>query len=104
MIKECERLALPCDYYVKTFHPDTYWSAHPRENRKDFEVDGTRFPDHGSFHDNIFDLFPDETMAFMETVKKPWVAFKVLAAGAIHPKDGFPFAFNHGADFIRLVC
>ena len=38
----------------------------------------------------------------MATVKKPWIAFKVLAAGAIHPRDGFRFAFENGADFINV--
>jgi hypothetical protein len=33
-------------------------------------------------------------------VNKPWIAFKVLAAGAIEPKDGFRYAFENGADFI----
>ncbi len=36
----------------------------------------------------------------MKDVDKPWIAFKVLAAGAIHPRDGFKYAFNNGADFI----
>ncbi len=35
----------------------------------------------------------------MQTVKKPWIAYKVLAAGAIHPRDGFKYAFANGADF-----
>jgi len=35
----------------------------------------------------------------MRTVKKPWIAYKVLAAGAIHPKEGFKYAFDNGADF-----
>ena len=38
----------------------------------------------------------------METVKKPWVAFKVLAAGALKPEIGFEFAFQNGADFIAV--
>ena len=97
---QCEKAGLNPDYYVKTFHHDNYWSAHPRENRVEFSVDTAKLPDHNKFHDNIFDLFPDKTIAFMETVKKPWIAFKVLAAGAIHPKDGFRFAFENGADFI----
>ena len=96
----CENAGLAPDYYVKTFHHDKYWSAHPRENRIEFSVDTAKLPDHNQFHDNIFDLFPDKTIAFMEGVKKPWIAFKVLAAGAIHPKDGFRFAFENGADFI----
>ena len=30
----------------------------------------------------------------------PVMGFKVLAAGAIKPKDGFKWAFENGADFI----
>ena len=36
----------------------------------------------------------------MKDLEQPWIAFKVLAAGAIHPKDGFRYAFKNGADFI----
>jgi len=43
---------------------------------------------------------PEETAAFMETVDKPWVAFKVMAAGAIHPRMAFSYAYRHGADFV----
>jgi hypothetical protein len=35
----------------------------------------------------------------MRKVEKPWIAYKVLAAGAIHPRDGFKHAFQNGADF-----
>ncbi len=35
----------------------------------------------------------------MKNVTKPWIAYKVLAAGAIHPRDGFKVAFVYGADF-----
>jgi NAD(P)H-dependent flavin oxidoreductase YrpB (nitropropane dioxygenase family) len=38
----------------------------------------------------------------MKRVSKPWIAFKVLAAGAIHPKKGFKFAFENGADFANV--
>ena len=38
----------------------------------------------------------------MKNIKKPWMAFKVLAAGAIHPRDGFKYAFENGADFIHV--
>jgi hypothetical protein len=51
-------------------------------------------------HDNMFDLFPEKTAQFMMGIQKPWIAFKVLAGGAIHPKEGFRFAFENGADFI----
>ncbi len=36
----------------------------------------------------------------MKKKKVPWIGFKVLAGGAIHPEDGFKFAFDNGADFI----
>lgn len=38
----------------------------------------------------------------MRKVEVPWIAFKVLAAGAIHPRQGFSFAFRNGADFIAV--
>ena len=47
-------------------------------------------------------LFPEETVEFVQRVKKPVVGFKVLAGGAIHPKDGFQWAFDNGADFIEV--
>jgi hypothetical protein len=100
VIKACEREGIHADYYVKTFHHDKYWSAHPPENRLEFSVDTTKFLDHNKIHDNMYDLFPSVTAEFMKGVKKPWIAFKVLAAGAILPKDGFRFAFENGADFI----
>jgi hypothetical protein len=100
VIKTCEREALPVDYYVKTFHHDNYWSAHPESERVEFSVDSKSYADHNKIHDNMFDLFPAKTSEFMKEVKKPWIAFKVLAGGAIMPKDGFRFAFENGADFI----
>jgi hypothetical protein len=35
----------------------------------------------------------------MHSIQRPWIAYKVLAAGAIHPRDGFRHAFENGADF-----
>jgi uncharacterized membrane protein YphA (DoxX/SURF4 family) len=88
------------DYYMKTMHHDNYWSAHPIENRVPFEVDGKNYLDHNKFHNNCFCLFPDRTAEFVERAKVPVMGFKVLAAGAIHPRDGFNWAFEKGADFI----
>ena len=96
----CEEQGIIPDYYMKTMHHDQYWSAHPRENRVPFEVDGTKHLDHNRFHDNLFCLFPDKTTAFVERAKVPVMGFKVLAAGAIKPEDGFNWAFKNGADFI----
>ncbi|MGC8989146.1 MAG: hypothetical protein ACP5MD_03395, partial [Verrucomicrobiia bacterium] len=43
---------------------------------------------------------PEETAAFMKQVKKPWIAFKTMAAGAIPPADAFNYVFANGADFV----
>jgi uncharacterized membrane protein YphA (DoxX/SURF4 family) len=96
----CEEQGIIPDYYMKTMHHDSYWSAHPRENRVPFEVDGKKYLDHNRFHDNCFCLFPDRTVEFVERAKVPVMGFKVLAAGAISPEDGFNWAFQNGADFI----
>ncbi len=96
----CEQAGIKPDYYVKTLHHDRYWSAHPMEFREEWSVDAGVSPDHNKFHDNMFDLFPEQTIEFMKTINVPWVAFKVLAGGAIPPADGFKFAFENGADFI----
>jgi len=99
-IKACEREGIPADFYVKTFHHDKYWSAHPEENREEYSIIANNSSDHNKYHDNIWDLFPSRTIEYMKNMNKPWIAFKVLAAGAIEPKDGFRFAFENGADFI----
>jgi hypothetical protein len=36
----------------------------------------------------------------MSTVKKRWIAFKVMAAGAIPPQNAFRYAYEKGADFV----
>ncbi len=96
----CRDAGIIPDYYMKTMHHDNYWSAHPRENRVPFEVDGEKSQDHNKFHDNCFCLFPDRTIEFVNSATVPVMGFKVLAAGAIEPSDGFNWAFKNGADFI----
>jgi hypothetical protein len=96
----CEEEGIIPDYYMKTMHHDQYWSAHPREKRVPFEVDGKKYLDHDRFHDNCFCLFPDRTVEFVSRAKVPVMGFKILAAGAIPPEDGFRWAFENGADFI----
>lgn len=99
-IKAVENSGIPVDFYVKTLHHDKYWSAHPVENREEYSVIGPASADHNRIHENMWDLFPLKTIDYMKGISKPWFAFKVLAAGAIEPKDGFRFAFENGADFI----
>ena len=94
--KACVKAGLEPDFFMKTFHSEDYWSATPREKRKEFLVDSSS-PDN---HDNMWDIKPEATREFMATFQKPWIAFKVMAAGAITPQKGFSFAYRGGADFI----
>ena len=94
----CEQHNVPCDFYVKTLHSDNYPSATPKPLRKEFLwLDGG-----DGWYDNMWCINPEETVSYMRQVKKPWIAFKVLAAGAIHPRQGFTYAFDSGADFLAV--
>jgi hypothetical protein len=95
VIKECEKAKIPADFYVKTFHSDDYPTATPKEKR-------TEWSEGGGTYDNMWCNSAEETAAFMHTVAKPWIAFKILAAGAIAPRQGFAHAFRGGADFIAV--
>jgi len=100
--KAAEKNGLGAEFYHKTFHHDRYWSATPEDSRKEWcwYLPPPDEPDHDAYHDNMFCLNSEETASFMATVNKPWIAFKVLAAGAIRPKQGFSYAMRSGADFI----
>ena len=79
----CEEAGLKPDFYMKTLHSSDYWS---------FTSERVK--------DNVWSTTPEKTIEFMKKVDKPWIAFKVLAAGAFEPRDGFKYAFDNGADFI----
>ncbi|MCR4411925.1 MAG: hypothetical protein NUV77_05795 [Thermoguttaceae bacterium] len=96
----CEKEKLAPDFYLKTLHHDRYWSAHPKENRRYMEMYEKESEDHAFYHDNMFCHDHEATIALMQQVKVPWIAFKVLAAGAIPPAEGFRDAFQGGADFL----
>jgi hypothetical protein len=91
VIIECEKRKMDVDFYQKTFHSHDYFSA-PRPEEKDPV----------GLHENSWCNDPQAVIDFMATVKKPWIAFKILAAGAVHPRAAFPYAFNNGADFILV--
>jgi len=99
--KTCVDQGIETDFFMKTFHHDKYWSAHPKENRSEFmhNLHNNEF-DQSQYHDNLWCPSADEVEEFFSTVQTPWIAYKVLAAGAIVPEDGFKFAFERGADFI----
>jgi len=69
----CEKEGIEPDFYFKTLNAVNYNSATPQR-----------------------------TIEFMEKVKKPWIAYKVLGAGVTHPREGFRYAFNGGADFLCI--
>ena len=82
-IKGCVDNGIKPDFWMKTLHQHSYWSARPTPQ-----------------HDNIWCETPKETIEYMEKRGEPWIAFKVLAAGALRPKTAFKYAFDNGADFI----
>ena len=85
-----EKAGVNVDFYMKTLHHDKYFTAPPKDQRPE-----TGLPS----HDCMWCIDPEKTVEFMKNVAKPWIAYKVLAAGAIHPRDGFKFTFESGADF-----
>ncbi|MFC1544939.1 hypothetical protein ACFL4X_02110 [Gemmatimonadota bacterium] len=71
--KTLEMEGIEFDFYFKTINNADYWSEPP-----------------------------EEVAAFMKTVDKPWIAFKVLGAGSVKPRDGFELALKMGADYINV--
>jgi hypothetical protein len=70
-IESCEKNKIIPDFYMKTFNRMEYCCP------------------------NIA-----RTKEIMAKVRAPWIAFKVLAAGRMTPKDGFTEALSAGADFL----
>lgn len=88
VVVECEKHDIPNDFYIKTFHHHNYPTAPKTGELKNpyQEIPGYWCKD------------PDETIEVMKNVTKAWIAFKVMAAGAIPPKDAFRYVFQNGAD------
>ena len=120
-IIESRKLGIKPDFYYKTIHHDNYWSATPREYRKDLKpyqagVTQEQKPsqrsavspgspnaprvDRNSPRDNMWDLFSEQTIETFKSINVPWFGFKVMAAGALTPEDGIRYAFENGADFV----
>jgi uncharacterized membrane protein YphA (DoxX/SURF4 family) len=83
-VKGCVDAGILPDFWMKTIHQLDYWSAGLKER-----------------NDSAWCEEPEETVAYMKQRPEPWVAFKILAAGAINPWKGFEYAFAGGAD---LLC
>lgn len=91
VVVACEKAGFDVDFYQKTLHSHEYYTA-PREDEKGIM----------GAHDNSWCNDPQAVIDFMAKVNKPWIAFKILAAGAIHPRTAFPYAFKNGADFLLV--
>ncbi|MEI6049639.1 MAG: DoxX family protein [Bacteroidota bacterium] len=94
----CVENGIKVDFFMKTFHHNNYWSATP------IDPANTELPEQGKEHnmanDNIWCMSDKITADFFKENTTPWIAYKVLAAGAIKPEDGFGHAFKNGADFL----
>ncbi|HOD81240.1 MAG: hypothetical protein BWX88_01144 [Planctomycetes bacterium ADurb.Bin126] len=82
VVKACEKAKVNNDFYIKTLHHHNYPSAKL-----------------GRGGDAMWCEEPNETVEYMKSVSKTWIAFKVMAAGAIPPRNAYTFAFQSGADF-----
>lgn len=89
-----EKAGCAPDFYMKTLHDTNYWSKRRPDQMKEV-IDNYGI-------DNYWCSDPKETIAYMSELKRPWIAYKVLAAGAIPPKAGFQHAFANGADFVAV--
>jgi hypothetical protein len=89
--KTVEQAGIKPDFYMKTLHSASYWSARRPDQQQDV-IDNYGI-------DNYWCKDEAETVRFFSELERPWIAYKVLAAGAIHPQAGFKHAFSRGADF-----
>ncbi|MCC6367939.1 MAG: DoxX family protein [Bryobacterales bacterium] len=90
-IRGCVENGLHPDFWMKTLHRNEYWSSKQPESW----VGGS-----WAKADNIWCEDAEAVAEYMKALPEPWMAFKILAAGAIHPDAAFRYAFESGADFI----
>ncbi|MBE0535062.1 MAG: hypothetical protein IH624_05275 [Phycisphaerae bacterium] len=90
VVRACEKSGVEADFYIKTFHHHNYPTGPKAEQIKGAtaEIPG------------YWCARPTELIEVMKDVTKPWIAFKVMAAGAIPPADAFRYAFENGADHV----
>ena len=90
VVRVCEKDGVGADFYIKTFHHHNY----PTGPKPD-EINGVVAEIPGYWCSG-----PQEVIDVMKDVEKPWIAFKVMAAGAIPPANAFRYAFENGADHV----
>ena len=81
VVEFCEREGIKNDFYLKTFHHHHYPSANLN-------------------YDSSWCDDPEKHIEVFSKVEKPWIAYKIMAAGAIPPKNALDYAFSNGADFV----
>ena len=81
VIEYCEQEKIKNDFYLKTFHHRNYPSANLN-------------------HDSHWCDNPEKHIEVFSKVEKPWIAYKIMAAGAIPPKNALDYVFSNGADFV----
>jgi hypothetical protein len=91
VIVECEKRKLNPDFYQKTLHLSDYFTG-PRQGD----------PDQLGKNDNSWCSDPQAVIDTFANITRPWIAFKILAAGAVAPIRAFPHAITGGADFILV--
>ena len=91
VILECEKRKVDVDFYQKTLHTNEYFTG-PKAGE----------PDRVGKNDNSWCADATAVIETFTKITKPWIAFKILAAGALPPRAGFPYAVNGGADFILV--
>lgn len=89
VVETCEERGIPADFYIKTFHHHNYPTGPKPE-----EISGPHSEVPGYWCSD-----PQAVIDVMKAMEKPWIAFKVMAAGAIPPADAFQYVFDNGADF-----
>ena len=96
----CMENGIPVDFLMKTYHHSNYWSATQADSSDPYLPENGE--KHEQAHDNIWCTQDKETADFFKNTPVPWIAYKVLAAGAIKPYEGLHYAFSGGADFACL--
>lgn len=91
VIVECEKRRLDVDFYQKTLHTNDYFTG-PKPGA----------PDRVGDQDNSWCSDAQAVIDVFASIRKPWIAFKILAAGALRPRAAFPYAVNGGADFLLV--
>ena len=80
VIEVCEKENIKNDFYLKTFH-------------------GNNYPTANLNYDSSWCDDSQKVIDVMAKVEKPWIAYKIMAAGAIPPRTALEYAFANGADF-----